>query len=407
MRFARFLERARATTPAVVLGVFNPTGVGVIRNLGREGVPVFALDTDRRAAGLLSRYAAHGVISDPHHREDAFIHDLVEIGRRLPQKAVLFPCQDDCVFVTSRRADELEPYYLLPFSRWDAMRLLADKEEQVKATWRAGVGTPRTAFIHSRDDVAAAAAEVPFPAVMKSADHLAMRRRHFGKAVRVARAEDLPAAYARVEECGHIMLQEVIPGGDDQLYTLFSYLDAASEPLAAFTCHKLRQHPRTFGYCRFGESVWVDEVAEKGFAMLHEVGFRGVSGIEFKRDPRDGELKFMEVNARHGLRHTLAAAVGVNLTMVAYRDALGERTVAPRQEEGPRWIYASRDVPDSVREILRGEMGVGEWLSSLKGTRSDGMLALDDPLPGVYEFAHYGWCGVRNAVQRRVNTCDD
>lgn len=398
MRFDEFMQRAGSTPPAVVIGVFNPTGIGVVRNLARNGIPVLALDADPKSAGFKSRYAARGLCPDPHHDEHSFIDTLVDIGRRLPQKAVLFPCQDDYVAVCARRTDALSPWYHLPFSDWRVMQVLADKEEQIKAAWRAGVGTPKTAFLRSADDLAEAIRIIPFPAIMKSAEPLAMRRRHLGKTVQVASPDELSDAYARVQECGTIVLQEIIPGGDEQLYTLFSYLDADSHPLGLFTCHKIRQHPRTYGECRFGESIWVEEVAEAGIAFLREIGFHGVSGMEFKRDPRDGELKFMEVNARHGLRHTLAAAVGVNLTLCAYADVLGRPFEAPRQEEGPRWIYAAFDVPDSLREIVRGELSAREWLTSLKGTRLDGMLALDDPLPGVYQL----WGRARRGIARHA-----
>ena len=46
--------------------------------------------------------------------------------------------------------------------------------------------------------------------------------------------------------------------------------------------------------------------------------------MEFKRDARDGRLKFIEINARHGLWAGLATAAGVNLSEIAYRDAAGE-----------------------------------------------------------------------------------
>ena len=61
--------------------------------------------------------------------------------------------------------------------------------------------------------------------------------------------------------------------------------------------------------------------------------------MEFKRDPRDGGYKLMEINARHWLWHSLAAACGVNLSYVAYRDAIGDPFVAPRQIDGRRWIF--------------------------------------------------------------------
>ena len=221
MRFDRFIADAAITPPAVVIGVFNPTGLGVVRNLARHGVPVLALDTDPKSPGLKSRCGARGLCPDPHYDEQGFIDTLVQIGKCLPQKAVLFPCQDDCVFSAARHAVALAPWLPSPVLRLGLHAL-------PRRQGRAGQGrvegpastTPVTAFLHAPGDVAAASREVPFPAVMKSAEHLAMRRGHFGKAVRVESPADLPAAYARVQDCGTIMLQEIIPGGDDQLFTL-------------------------------------------------------------------------------------------------------------------------------------------------------------------------------------------
>jgi predicted ATP-grasp superfamily ATP-dependent carboligase len=107
----------------------------------------------------------------------------------------------------------------------------------------------------------------------------------------------------------------------------------------------------------------------------------------------------MEINARSTiLAHTLAPHVGVDIPYVAYRDAIGSPFTAPRQREGVRFIQCSTDVPDSLAEILRGEMGLGEWLRSLRGTRVDGILAFDDPVPGLLDVAGV----VRARLARRV-----
>ncbi len=400
MKFAEFVRRSGDIDPAVIIGMTDPTGFGVIRNLASHGIPMLALCIDPMAPGLRSRFVARGVCPDPHYDEESYIRTLVDIARCTHRKPVLFPCQDDTVYVAAKHGEELREFYHLPFSPWEQMQSLAVKEEQIRAAWRAGVGVPATAFIRDHSDVEAAAESVPFPAVLKSSEHLALRRHGFGKAVQVRRREDLAAEYARVAECGTLMVQEVIPGDDTQLFTLQCYVDAESRPLAMFVRHKLRQHPRRFGVVRFGEGIWVQDVADSGLALLKELRYHGVAGIEFKRDPRDGQLKFMEVNARHPAGHGLGPALGVNLSLAAYMDALGRPFVAPRPVDGPRWLWISRDVPDSVREILRGEMSAREWLTSLRGTKVDGMFSLSDPLPGVWDAKRFG----ANCVRARVRS---
>ena len=210
------------------------------------------------------------------------------------------------------------------------------------------------------------------------------------KLVPVKTAADLPEAYARSSVCGPLLIQEHIPGEDDETYYLGSYLNEQSQPLAVFTGRRLRQYPRGFGAARSAESVWVPEVADAGLRLLQELGFHGVSHVEFKRDHRDGRFKLIEINARHYGTHALAAASGVDLSAAAYNDALGRPFAASRQREGVRWLIARRDVPASVQEILHGELSPREWLASLRGTRLDGVFSFDDPIPGLADGFRVG-----------------
>lgn len=398
MRLDAFLERARAVPPAVVLFSGNATGVGILRALGRHGVPLWALDPNADAVVLRSRYAYGSVCADPFYDEAGFMRDLIAVGRRLPQRAVLIPTNDDFVTVLPRHADTLREWFILTQPSLEHMRALWDKGEQVRAAWRAGVDTPATAFIRNEGDLAAAAEQVPFPALLKSARPLAFLRRKGIKVLTVARPDDLAAVYESARGFGDLILQEFVPGDDTMLYNYGSYLDARSRPLAEFTRRKLRQHPRTFGEIRFGESVWVPEVAAAGRRLLQELHYHGISGVEFKLDERDGRYKLMEINARTTIvSHTLAPYVGVDIPYVAYRDAIGRPITAPRQRDGVRFIQCSTDIPDSLLEMLRGELRLRDWLSSLRGTRVDGILALGDPVPGLLDAA-----GVVRSYLRRA-----
>jgi len=82
--------------------------------------------------------------------------------------------------------------------------------------------------------------------------------------------------------------------------------------------------------------VWVDEVVDAGLHLLRALGCNGLSQVEFKRDPRDGKFKLMEVNPRLWQWHSLARASGVDLPLIAYRDLTGERVEAVRMNGGRR-----------------------------------------------------------------------
>lgn len=400
MRLSRFFQLAETTPPAVVLQSSFANGLGIIRALGRAGVPVLALDKSDRALGFDSRYAAGMLCPDPQDDQEAFLLFLEDLGRRLPQRAVVFPTHDEYIWALSRNADRLAAGFLIPFSRWPRMVMLADKEQQLRAAWRAGVDTPRTVFVTSSDDLAAHRDEIDdigFPAIFKPVESLAFKQRFQRPVLQIASRDELEAAYERVADCGTLMFQEIVPGDDDELWTLGSYLNAESQPLALFTGRKLRQHPRTFGTARFAESVWAPEFADAGVRLLQELGYHGVSQVESKRDPRDGKFKLMEVNARHWLWHSLATACGVDLSLVAYKDAIGEPFEAPRQTEGKKWILSTKDLPDTLRETLHRQMSPLDWARSLPGTATDGLYSWRDPVPG----AKASWRLAKLVVKRR------
>jgi D-aspartate ligase len=380
-------RRLAATVPAVVVPAFDAVGLGIIRDLGRRGVPVVAIDSEPASLGFASRYAIPAVCRDPRYDEEGLLEDMERIGAALPQRAVLFPAFDDHVWVFSRHAERLSKYYILPFSRWEAMRRLADKQGQMNAARAAGIDTPQTYFVHGPGDLTAAAREVPFPALFKPLRPQEMRRR-FGVKVMLAETPDqLAAVYEKAKECGPLMLQEIVPGEDDDLYTMGAYQDASAQPLGVFVGRKVRQHPPLFGDARMAESCWADDVADAGLRLLAELNYHGVSGTEFKRDSRDGRLKLMEVNARHWLYHPLATASGVDLSHLAYSDAVGNPVRAPRQTDGVRWLDFDRDARDSLLEVRRGQQSLGAWFSSFRNVRVDAIWALDDPVPALREWA--------------------
>ncbi len=217
MKLDHFLRKAQGADSAVVLHVAYANGLGVIRDLAAYGVPVLGLDPSPRAIGLRSRYAAGMVCPDPRADEEAFLSFLEDLGRRLPRKGVLFPTHDEYIWPISRHAERLEPWYHVPFSRWDAMQRLHDKKAQMEAAWKVGVDTPRTVFVDSSADLARGADEIGFPAIFKPVESLAFKTRFRRHVLEIQTRDELERVYERVTDCGTLMLQEIVPGGDEEL----------------------------------------------------------------------------------------------------------------------------------------------------------------------------------------------
>jgi predicted ATP-grasp superfamily ATP-dependent carboligase len=181
-------------------------------------------------------------------------------------------------------------------------------------------------------------------------------------------------------------VSEVIPGGDDTLWTLGSYRDAAGIPRASFTGRKLRQWPPRFGTARAAEAWWDPGLAARGHALLDEIGFHGISQVEVKRDPRDGRDYLIEVNPRSWLWISLATEVGVNLPLAAYLDATGNpRTWPEGHRSDVRWVLSARHLAATAGEVRRGRWGRKAAAQTLRPPVVDGVMSITDPLPGLVQ----------------------
>lgn len=362
-------------------------GLGAIRSLGRAGLRVLALDHRRSALGFRSRYAEPVLAPDPVADEEGFVRVLVELGRTLEAPVPVFATHDEHLNAIAKHAERLRDVYRFPFPDWETLERVQSKRHQLEVAERIGVAVPRTAHPRSAEEARAAAAEIGYPVLVKPSDNVLFKQLYRRQAFVCETLEELDRAYALAEGF-EPMVQEFVPGPDSELYTLGSYLAADGEALGLFCGHKLRQTRRSLGSARVGEAVWVDEVVEIGLRLLRALRFHGVSQVELKRDPRDGRYKLIEVNPRLWQWHGLAAACGVDLPVIAYRDLVGERPAPVRMRpdsEGKRWA-----------------------ITFIFGTRSalqrppyvDGVFARDDPLPALAQAGRVARKGVRRVLGR-------
>lgn len=360
-------------------------GLGVIRSLGMRSVPVIGAHHHLSGPGARSRYCEAVRCPDPNRDEGALLAFLSDLAQRLGQRAVVFPTSDDYVRFLSRYRSALEEQFSLALAPAPAIDLVVDKRRTYEEARRLGVPVP--AFGSPQDDVSLSrlAQGMAYPALIKPVMSHTGAKLISGKAIKAESAEELIEHYRRLSgSWGSLMVQEMIPGGDDHLWTLGAYISPQGRPLAVFSGRKLRQYPPRFGTCSLGECAWNLDVVKIGLRLLKGIGYTGPTQVEFKRDPRDGQLKLVEINARTWLWHPLATDGEVDLAYVAYLDLIGQ---APSRrvlgEPGARWLSLIADVASARRYIRWGELSWGGWLRSWKGVRKLDLLSLRDPLPFV------------------------
>ena len=175
----------------------------------------------------------------------------------------IFPTHDEHLNAIARNVDTLGDSYLFPFPSWQTLERIQSKRYQLEQADEIGMPTPRTHHPRSVEEARAAGEELGYPVFVKPSDPILFKQAHNRQAFRCETWSELESAYALAAE-HEPMVQEFVPGGDDELYTLGSYLTRDGEALGLFCGRKLRQTRDFMGSARVGEALWVNEVVDDG-----------------------------------------------------------------------------------------------------------------------------------------------
>jgi predicted ATP-grasp superfamily ATP-dependent carboligase len=256
-----------------------------------------------------------------------------------------------------------------------------------------GIGVPRTCYVRSRDEleqILGSSGMPAFPVLLKSEQSQRLLQSHGIKGITCATPEEVLAAYDRFDGFfDELLVQEYVPGPERGQVNVLAVVSQRGQPMALFVNEKLRTASR-FLSCTLMRSRWSDEAVEATLKLLRAARFEGTANAEFKRDPRDGTLKLLEVNARLTVSNSHALRSGVDLVHAAYRSALNEEPWEPLpphggQRDGILWWYPAGDIAGMVRSTVRGELHPLRWIRDGLGR---GVVvspwALRDPCPGLW-----------------------
>ncbi len=372
---------------AFVLGLTH-AGLAGVRSLGRAGIPVVGIDSDRREVGTASCYGSFRQCP-AFERSDDLLRFLIEQGQQLDQPGVLILARDDFVELVANHQEALRPYFLFPVFSELACRASVDKRQQYEAAEALGVPFPPTFFPETMEEVVGIQEQVVYPAFIKPRHSHRWRRSFKCKGVVVHNRRELVDAFKKTHRAGlETVIQQVVPGPDTNIYGLCTYIDQEGQPLAAMIVQKLRQWPVHFGVGCLAMSVEQPEFAELALKYCRGLEFRGIAEVEFKRDERDGVYKLMELNARLGSYAQLAIDCGPNLPLMEYLDLTGQRP-APclHYRTGVRWVDPLYDVRSFWWSLRHERLSPGSWLKSLRGVSSYSSFARDDLGPFRHDIA--------------------
>jgi D-aspartate ligase len=394
----------RDRPPAVVIGLDCVTGLQTARILAGHGIPVIGVAANPRHPCCRTRVCERIVATDT--SGPALIDTLVRLGPSLEGAAVLVPCTDLSVLLTSRHREQLSPWFLLSLPDAEVVEMLVDKARFHLFAEREGLPVPPTRLLRSAEDAAEAARELRFPLILKpSVKSPEWSRRSAAKVHRVTSPVELRQLYDRfagAADC--LIVQEWIEGTDTDHYTCNCYFDAESEPLVTFTTRKLRQWPLVGGEACLGEESRNETVEAETVRLFRTARHRGLGYLEMKQDVRTGEYLIVEPNiGRPTGRSATAEAAGVELLHTMYCDTLGRPLPARRRQEfrGVKWIHLRRDLQSAFTRWRRGELTLADWLRSVRGPKREALFSWRDPVPFWADLARVALDAARHRSEGR------
>ena len=383
--------------PLAIVISGTTVSLGVVRALGKQGVPVVVVHYEDSDIACFSRYAiSREKVPHPEHSEEQFLEALIkhiqDYGAR-----IVFPVSDQAVLTVSRNRDLLAQHCKVACTDWSTAKIFIDKKNTYQLAEENGVPAPRTLVPNSIEDVKRLCVEAEFPCLVKpSQSHLFVK--HFGrKMVPVSNADDLISAYSRSSELGlDILVQEIIPGPDSCVvnYNAF-FINGA--PIVEATAVHFRNGPPLWGSPRVAVSQHVAEVIQPGRQILKAVGYNGFACTEFKFDSRDRLYKLMEVNVRHNMSTLLSVRSGVNFPWLEYNYVLhGDVPKQPETEEGVFWIDLIRDIGHSLKNARSEGMTLAVFLKPYTAKHIFAIWDLLDPRPFLKRLAMLVSSGFKN-----------
>ena len=391
------LDLARPPGAVVIGGDYQ--GLGIVRSLGRMGVPVCVID-DEHSISRYSRYATYSVHVSDLRQEESTVETLLRIGRSLDlQGWVLFPTRDEIVGALARNRSALSEMFRVPVPDWNTVHWMLDKRNTYELAKQLNIPFPKTWSPLTLEAVNQI--DAPFPLVLKPAI-----KEHFfyatkAKAWRINSKAELRSMFRRASEltgASEVLIQDLIPGDGRQQFSYCAFFKEG-RAIGSMVTRRTRQHPHDFGRAStFVETIDLPALEALSHRFLRSVNYYGLVEVEFKLDPRDGQFKLLDINARTWGYHALGTHAGVDFPSLLYRDQLSSPVEPCRGRPGVSWVRLLTDVPTGIIDIAAGRLRFRDFWQSLRSFHIEAVFAREDPIPGLVEFALIPYLTVKRGL---------
>lgn len=358
--------------------------LGALREFGRKGIPAVVSGVGNGIVAKSKWFRPWPVPNEP--SPDSLTEALSDPA--LPG-GVIIPCTDR--WVRALAAVPREKFagrfsWCLPTA--DSVENLLDKGRFAELLGR--LDLPRPWTLSSAEPKAIETLGADWSGLfLKPRDSFAFARRFPVKGFRPANREEALRLLGECTSAGlEMMVQEFIPGEPTAHYFLDGFMDRHGNITAILARRRLRAVDGALSDTACCVTIDIEQMREPAAhleRLLRSIQYRGVFSAEFKRDPRDNQFKFIEVNTRVWGNISLVPACGIDLMGMVYDDALG-RDVKPARsyKVGQHWVNMFRDRGTAMQMVRAGQLSWTSFARSWIGA-AFALFAVSDLGPFVTE----------------------
>jgi D-aspartate ligase len=394
------------STPVVVLRSVHHGGLGIVRSLGRLGVPVYCVDAHWEPA-FSSRYCrGHFVRNIESASPVQSVSSLLQIARKLGGRPILIPTTDPGAIWVSEHAAALGSEFRFPYQDCKLVRLLCDKSRMQELARSNGVPTAQSMVPRSKEDVQRFIETATFPVMVKATNVERLRARMGGTKFVIPSGSELLEFYAKAADHDQpsLLIQEFIPGED---WMFDGYFDESSRCVFGVTGKKIRRFPVNTGVTSLGVCIRNETVERTTVEFMKAIGYQGILDIGYRYDQRDGKYKVLDVNPRIGCTFRLFTATnGLDVARALYLHLTGQPVATAQAAEGRKWIVEDFDLVSALHSLRDGTLTLLDCMKSFRGIQETACFAFDDPLPFLLMpiadgCELYRWIRSRSGTRKR------
>lgn len=336
-------------TPVIVISS-HLMGYGVIRSLGMHGVPVDVLYYNEKDFGYVSKYVNRVKRTVfPEADEIRFIEDLINFIKDY-DKCLVIPADDDSVNVLSKHIDKIPKQVILSCQSSAITDQFIQKYNTYQLAEALNIPYPKTKAIPVGEFIDIKKTDLQCPCLLKpNESHLFFE--YYKKKMYFTESHEKANYMLKTfkDQGFSMLLQEFIPGPQSAGVNHNIYA-VDGNILVDFTAEKVRTAPTEFSIPRVVVSKDLSEIREYSQKLIKAINFSGYACIEYKKDDRDNQYKFMEINGRFNRSSLLSVKCGINFPMIMYRHMV--YGIQPKQEDFKKdvyWIDLTQDIFKTIK----------------------------------------------------------